>query len=131
MPELAVHGPLDETDLHDDGRSDPVGAETGKALGLRERRLRDFERVEPRAQVEQQLCVETGADLAGKDEVLSFVIADEQGAEADARALRIGEPADYELLRRLAFHLEPQRRAPLLVGRAAALGDDAFPSFPG
>ena len=89
----------------------------------------DFDGVEALSQIQQQLRVEAGADLAGEDEVAAFVVADEQRAEPDARALRIGEPADDELLRRLAFHLQPVFRAAMLVGRAAALGDDAFPSF--
>ena len=86
-------------------------------------------RIEARAQVEQQLRVEAGADLAGKHEVLAFVVADEQRAEADARALRIGKAADDELLRRLALHLQPVLRAAMLVRRAAAFRDHAFPAF--
>ena len=101
----------------------------GRPMALRERRLRDLERVEPRAQVEQQLRVEAGADLAGEDEVVAVEVADEQRAEADAAALRIGEAADDELLRRLALHLQPVRRAAVLVRRVAPLGDDAFPAF--
>ena len=89
----------------------------------------DLERVEPRAQVEQQLGVEAGADLAGEHEIVLFEVADQQRAQADARALRIGEAADDELLRRLALHLQPVRRAAVLVRRVAPLGDDALPSL--
>ena len=85
--------------------------------------------IELRAQVEQQLGVEAGADLAGKDEVVALEVADEQRTETDARALRIGEAADDQLLARLALHLEPVRRAAMLVGRVAPLGDDAFPAL--
>ena len=59
----------------------------------------------------------------------AVVVADEQRAQADACALRIGEPADDELLRRLALHLQPVLRAPMLVRRAAALGDHALPAL--
>ena len=86
-------------------------------------------RVEPRAQIEQELRVEAGADLSGKHEIAAFVVADEQRAETDARALRIGEPADDELLRRFALHLQPVLRAAMFVRRAAPLGDHAFPAF--
>ena len=55
-------------------------------------------RVELRAQVQQQLRVEAGADLPGEHEVVVLEIADEQRAEPDARALGIGESADDELL---------------------------------
>ena len=83
-------------DLHDDLRPHPVRAQARQALGLRERRLRDLERVEPRAQVEQQRRVEAGADLPGEARSRPVEVADEQRAEADARALRIGEAADDE-----------------------------------
>ena len=93
--------------------------------------LRDLERVEPRAQLEQQLRVEAGADLAGEDEVVAVVVADEQRAEADARALRIGEAADDELLRRLALHLQPVRRAAMLVRSSRGAWRSRLPSLRG
>ena len=83
--------------------------------------------VQPVAQIQQQLGVEPGADLAGEHEIVGLEVADEQCAQADPAALRIGEPADDELLRRLAFHLQPVRRAPVLVRRVAPLRDDALP----
>ena len=129
MAQLAVHRPLDERDLHDDLGPHPVRAQARQPDGLGERRLRDLERVQPRAQIEQQLRVEAGADLAGEDEVVPLEVADEQRAQADARALRIGEPADHELLRRLALHLQPVRRAAVLVRRVAPLRDDALPAL--
>ena len=51
--------------------------------------LVDLDRVETLAQIEQQPRVEAGADLAGEDEVVAFVVADQQRAETDAR-----RPAD-------------------------------------
>ena len=71
----------------------------GRPTASRERRRRDLGRVEPRAQIEQQLRVEAGSDLSGEDEVAAVEIADEQRAEADAAALRIREAADDEILR--------------------------------
>src|SRR5262245_20016721 len=100
VPELAVHGPFDERDLDDDLRPDPVGAQARQAAGFRERRTGNLEPVEPRAQIEQELRVEARADFPGEDEVAAVVVADEERAEPDARALRIREPADDELLRR-------------------------------
>ena len=66
---------------------------------------------------------------SGKDEIAAFVIADEQRAEADARALRIGETAHHELLRRFAFHLQPVLRPAMFERRALTLGDDTFPAL--
>ena len=97
---LPVHSMKD--DLHDDRRLHPVRAQPGQALGDGERRLRNLERIEAAAQIEEQFGVEAGADLSGEHEVVAVVVADEQRAEADARALRIGEAADDELLRGLA-----------------------------
>ena len=90
MAQLAVHRPLDEGDLHDDLGPHPVRAQARQAdAPCVNGGFGDLERVEPRAQVEQQLGVEARADLAGEDEVVAFEVADEQRAEADARC-----PAD-------------------------------------
>src|SRR5262245_4354029 len=129
MAQLAVHRPLDEADLHDDLRPHPVRAQPREALRARERRRGNLERVEPRTEIEQKLGVESCADLSGKAEVAALEVPDEQRAEPDALALRIGEAADDELLRLLAFHLQPARRSAVLVARSAALRDDAFPSL--
>src|SRR5690242_8084764 len=112
-----MHGPLDERHLYHDLRLHPVRAHPRQASRLREWRRRDLQRIELRAQLTQKLRVEAGADFTGEDEVVALVVADEQRAESDASALRVGEAADDELLRRLALHLEPVRRAPMLVRR--------------
>src|SRR3984893_1626840 len=129
MPQLAVHGPLDEADPHDQLRTYPVRAQARQPLRLRERRYRQLDRVESRAQIEEQLRVEAGADLSHEDEIVAVVVADEQRTETGARALRIGKAADHELLRELALHLQPEPRSSVLVRRASPLGDHAFPSF--
>src|SRR5689334_24796872 len=94
VPQLAVDGPLDERDPHDDFGTDPVRPETGHAGGRGERRLWQCDRVKAPPQVEQEPGVETGADFSGKDEVAAFVITDQQRTETDPRTLRIGKPAD-------------------------------------
>ena len=91
--------------------------------------LGDLERVQAGAELEQQLGVETGADLAREHEVVALEVADQQRAEPDALSLRIGEAAHDQLLRGLALHLQPVRRAPLLVGRIAPLGDHPLPAL--
>ena len=48
----------------------------------------DARRVEPRAEVREQLRVEPRADLAGEHEVVALEVAHEQRAEPDAGALR-------------------------------------------
>jgi hypothetical protein len=45
--------------------------------------------------------------LSREDETVAVVVADEPRAETRARALRIGEAADHDLLRELALHLQP------------------------
>src|SRR5688572_1718252 len=57
-------------------------------------------------------------------------MTDEQRAQPQATATRIGEPADDELLARLTLHLQPVRRAAVLIARVSPLGDHALPAFP-
>ena len=85
MAKLAVHRPLDERDLHDDFRTHPVRADSWQPCGPRKRRLRQLDRIEPPSQIQQEPGVEAGANLSGEDEIAVFVMADEQGAKADAR----------------------------------------------
>src|SRR4026209_1272369 len=129
MAQLAVAGPRDEGDRADGLGARPVRPVARQADGPREGRPRDGERVELLAELPEQLRVEAGADLSREHEVVALEIADEQRAQADPLASRIGETSDHELLRRLALHLEPVRRAAVLVGRVAPLRDDAFPAF--
>ena len=89
-------------DLHDDLGAHPMARDAGRPLPVVNGGFVDLERVEPRSQIQQQLRVEAGADLSGEHEIVAVVVADEQRAEADAGALRIGESADDELLRRFA-----------------------------
>src|SRR5258705_7628619 len=117
MAKLAVHRPLDERHVDDDLRTRPVRAQPRQARGPGERRRRNLEAIEPRAEIEQQLRVEAGPDFSGEDEIVRLAlrlelrtrralprgeIADQQRAEADARALRIGEAANHELLARIS-----------------------------
>src|SRR5688500_4108490 len=106
VTQLAVHGPFGERDLNHHLGKHPVRAQALEADRFREWRRGERQPVEPRTKVEQQLRIEPGPDLPRKDEVVAFVVADEQRAETDADALRVGEAADDELLRRFAFHLE-------------------------
>ena len=92
----------------------------GRPTGLGERGFGDLDGIEARAQFQQQFRVEPGADLAGEYEIVLLEISDKQGAQADPPALRIGESADHQLLRRLAFHLQPVGRAAMLVSASRA-----------
>src|SRR5687768_15826325 len=112
MPELPVCRPLDEADLDDDLGAHPV-CHPWKSDELRERPLGDLESVEPGAKIEQQSGVESRADLSSEDEVAVLVVADQKRAEPDTFPLRIGKSADDEVLRQLAFHLEPVLRSPV------------------
>src|ERR1700722_6701577 len=124
-----MHGPFDEPNLYDNLRPNPMRADTRQADRFGEGAFGDFDFVEPRTQSDQLLRVEACAHLAGEDELIAFEVAKQQRAEPTAFALRISEAADHQLLRRLAFHLEPMRRPAMFIGRIATLGDHAFPPF--
>src|SRR6185503_8381101 len=69
VTKLVVVGPLDEADLDDYLWLDPMGAQAREADGFGERRLFDFDLIELASQVEEQVSIKAGADLAGEDEV--------------------------------------------------------------
>src|SRR4051812_17856274 len=96
VPQLAVYRPLDEADLHDQFRTYPVRTQARQPRRLREGRRRQLDRVEPRAQIEEQPGVEAGADLSRKEELVVVVVADEQRAQTGTRSSRIREAADDE-----------------------------------
>src|SRR5215203_1268117 len=74
---------------------------------LRERRLRNFDRIKAFTEVDQKRVVESSADLSGKDELAAGVMPDQERTEANACTLRIGESADGEVSLRFALHLQP------------------------
>src|SRR4051812_8651469 len=129
MAKLLVHGPFDERDLHDDLRDDPMHPDARQSFRASERRPRNFDGVESRAQIEEECRIEARADLAREDEIVSLEIAHEQRSQADAPTLRIGESAYDKVLGELALHLEPGLRALLLVNGIEPLRDHAFPPF--
>ena len=111
MAEFSVPGPLNEGCLHDYFWFDPMRAQTRQAFRFGEWRFLDFDLIELRAHIKQQLRIKARSDLAGKSKVIAVVVADQERAETDSLALRIGEATDDELLGQLAFHLQPERRA--------------------
>src|SRR5262245_10260992 len=102
MPQLAVSGPLDEGDLHDDLRTHPVRPLAWQAGAFRKRRRGNLGGAQLRPKVFQHLRVQPRPDLASEDEVAVLKVSNQQRAEPDARTTRIGEAPDHELLRRLA-----------------------------
>src|SRR5437763_13963104 len=107
MTKLAVNRPFDEGDLHDDLGLHPMRAQPRQPGPSREGRPGDLGRVEPRAQLPQQLPVESGANLSRAHDIAVLEISAEQRAGADPPASGIGEAADDELLRRLALPPPP------------------------
>ena len=85
MAKLSVDCPFDEGHLHDDLRANPVRAQARQSFRFGKWRRRTFDRIEPRPQIQQELRIESGADLSGKDEIILVVVADQQGAQADSR----------------------------------------------
>src|SRR5262249_25130834 len=91
------------------------------------RRLAGLDRLEAPVQVAQEIVVKTGADAPGVAQAASRLLhAQEERAEAHARALRIAEAADHEFLARRALHLEPVGAASRARERRAPLAHDAF-----
>src|SRR5215831_10776952 len=82
MPQLAKSRPLDEAGLYNDLGSHPMRAETRESDRLSERRLWNFQGVEPRSQFQQQLGIESGAKLAGVNQFVVFEVSNQKGAQA-------------------------------------------------
>src|SRR5581483_4992363 len=110
--QAAVARHLREADLSDELRAHPVDVPAREA-GAVERRPVLLEGREARGQLVQRGVVEAGADLARVAETAALVVvADEQRAEADTPAVRLGVPADDERLpeRRLALRVPVGRQ---------------------
>src|SRR5437899_4980510 len=105
MAQLSVRRPLDEPDLDDDLRPNPVSSNARQALPTGERCRGDFKRVQAFAQIPQQLRIEPGSNFAREQQVVTPEMTDEQCAETNSRALRIGETAHDEFLCGLTLHL--------------------------
>src|SRR5262249_51448896 len=76
------------------------------------------------AEVQQHFTGITRADLAGVSEPVALVIADEQGPDPDARALRVGPAGDDELLPPDAFDLHPGVTTSGDIETVQSLADD-------
>jgi hypothetical protein len=131
MSNLAVVGPLGEGDLGDELRLHPVRV-FAKPPGRRrrERALCRFELVQRRSELARAFCREAGPDLAGEDQIVAVVVADEQRADSYARPLRIREAADDELLPANTLGLQPPAALSEQIGEVPVLGDDPLESQP-
>ena len=78
------------------------------------------------AQPEELVVAQAGAGAAHVDQLAVSIAADVQGAEAGARALRLGEADDGEVGRVLDPDLHPLGAAARLVRRGGALADHAL-----
>jgi hypothetical protein len=131
VAKLAVVGPLGKADLADEPRLDPVHPPGRRQAAPAERRIGPFQAREPVVQAQQGLAAEPGADLARVDQfAVTVVVTEEQRAESDPGALRVGVAADDELLPVLALELQPVPVASALVGGIGPLGDQALPAVP-
>ena len=107
VAQSAVARPLGEADLGDELRLDPCHVAFLDRLWCGERRVGSRAVSQPRAQVVEGVGVEPGPDLAGVLEPAVAVVAEQQRAELDARASRLGVAADHELLAVFALELQP------------------------
>src|SRR5258708_4638215 len=93
------------------------------------KRLRGgFQACKPFSQAVQSAGVVAGADFARVFHLAALIVADQQRAEANTLALRIGVAADHKLLLVDAFEFEPLARSLGYVRAIAILGYNAFPS---
>src|SRR5690242_2110960 len=97
MAQLAVRRPFREFDLSDQLRPDPVRSLVRLRL-RRKRTLRRFKRPEALHHALELAVVEAGAGVAGVDERVAFIHAQQEGAEVFAGVARLGPAADDELL---------------------------------
>src|SRR4249919_1266919 len=109
MAQLPGRGPLAEPDLADQPGLDPVHPRhRTRQLAALERGTWPFDGGQPVVQAAQHLVGEAGADLTRVEQPSAgVVVAEQQRAEPDPRALRVGEAADDELLAALALELQP------------------------
>src|SRR6185436_6836970 len=98
MAQLPMHCPFDERHLDDNLGPHPMRAETREPFRSCKRRGRNLECVEPGTKLKQKFRVEAGADFSCEHEIVVVEVANQQGTQADACALRIREAADHELL---------------------------------
>jgi len=92
----------------------------------RQRRALGLEAVEPLAEPLERGLREARADASRVAQRAPLAHAEDQRAEAAARAAGIREARDDELLLLGAFDLEPIRRAPAPVRGVLELADDAL-----
>jgi hypothetical protein len=77
VPQFSVDGPLDECDLDDELRTNPVRPDTRQAGRFREWTGGDFDGVHARAQIQQLLRIESGSHLTREYEVVAFKVAEQ------------------------------------------------------
>src|SRR5262249_31381320 len=126
MPQLPVGRPLGEADLRDELRTYEVALLRQRDAAGRERRRALLARREVAVETLQRRVVEAGPAAADVAQPAALLHAEQQRAEADPRARRLGVAPDDELLALRAADLAPGRRAPAFVDRIAALRDDAL-----
>src|SRR5215510_8872573 len=79
MPQLAEFRPLDEAGLYHDRGTHPMRAHPRESDRLGERRLWNLQSIEPRTQFPQQLGIESGAKLAGVNQIVLLEVSDQKG----------------------------------------------------
>ena len=126
MPHAPASRPFAERNFADQLRFDPMGFL--RYLGIRgEWAGARVQGAQLSAQLAQGLFTESGTHVAGVAQRAVFAVdAQQQRADAGARALRVGVAADDEFLPLAALELDPVGGAPRHIGRVSALGDHAF-----
>ncbi len=130
MTQFAVPGPFDERHLDAELGTDPMRTQTRQADRFRERRRGDLEPIEPGAHVDQLFVVVSRCRPCRRTADHRRCRWPTSSAPRPTRApCGSVKPPIRNVVRELALHLQPVRRAAVFVGRRAALGDDALPAF--
>src|SRR5207247_2391781 len=118
---------------------DPVDAgAAGQVAFVGDGRFRLFDAVELFAKIQEHLPRVAGADLAGVTQAqlrsltlpARLVVADEQGPQADAGALGVGEAGDDELLPADTLQFHPGVTTAGQVNAVPSLANDSFFAAP-
>ena len=112
VAQFPVGRPFAEAHLGDQAWLDPVHTGPRQPAAV-ERGMVLLQRGQRRMQAVQRSLAESGADLAGVDELVTgVVVAQQQRPEPGAGTLRVGEAADDKFLAALALELQPVRLRP-------------------
>src|SRR5215510_14898481 len=132
MADGTVGRPLREAHLADELWTHPVVLASPRQIPPRERACVGLERAKSPVEISEPGGIEARAGATDVGESVRLVHPQVDGAQVNARALRVGVAADHELLTPLALDLAPVGSSATPVGTVAPLRDHSLePSLAG